>query len=96
MQANPVAATATDYVYALEQGAQLKTGVEWTFVEGGQKVTYVIDENTPYIVEKGHVYTLTTEDGKVISYNRRLHCVLLVGYDDDYYYGDYAENVDGY
>ena len=67
MQANPVAATATDYVYALEQGAQLKNGVEWTFVENGQKVTYVIDENTPYIVEKGHVYTLTTEDGKIMA-----------------------------
>lgn len=28
----------------------------------------------------------TTEDGREIEYNRNLHCVLLVGYDDDYYY----------
>ena len=27
-----------------------------------------------------------TEDGRRIEYNTRLHCVLLVGYDRDYYY----------
>lgn len=27
-----------------------------------------------------------TEDGREIQYNRSLHCILLVGYDDDYYY----------
>lgn len=27
-----------------------------------------------------------TEDGRKIEYNTRLHCVLLVGYDRDYYY----------
>lgn len=28
----------------------------------------------------------TTADGVSVSYNRKLHCLLLVGYDDDYYY----------
>lgn len=28
----------------------------------------------------------TTEDGREIEYNKRLHCMLLVGYDDHYYY----------
>ena len=28
----------------------------------------------------------TTDSGKEVTYNRKLHCVLLVGYDDDKYY----------
>ncbi len=34
----------------------------------------------------GYIARWFTEDGREIEYNRNLHCVLLVGYDDDYYY----------
>lgn len=27
-----------------------------------------------------------TPDGKTIQYNNKLHCLLLVGYDENYYY----------
>ncbi|MBQ8836222.1 MAG: C39 family peptidase [Clostridia bacterium] len=34
----------------------------------------------------GYYAKWTTEGGKQISYNKRLHCLLLVGYDGEYYY----------
>ena len=38
----------------------------------------------------------TTPDGKQITYNRKLHCMLLVGYDDDnYYFNDPKRNGPG-
>lgn len=39
----------------------------------------------------------TTSDGKTISYNRKLHCLLLVGYDENsYYFNDPMHmNADG-
>lgn len=39
----------------------------------------------------------TTESGKQISYNRRLHCLLLVGYDGNFYYFNdpMSNNADG-
>ena len=58
-----IEAAASDYVYALEQGATLKGGIEWTFAEDGKETTYVIDNSTPVTV--GTIYTLTTEEGKI-------------------------------
>ena len=39
----------------------------------------------------------STNDGKQISYNRKLHCLLLVGYDEEnYYFNDPMHmNADG-
>ncbi len=39
----------------------------------------------------------TTEDGKPVSYNRKLHCLLLVGYDENHYYFNdpLRKNADG-
>ncbi len=55
-----------------------------------------IDRDIPVIVwvtvgmenacDEENIHKWTTEDGKKITYNRKLHCMLLCGYDDENYY----------
>ena len=55
-----------------------------------------IDNNIPVIVwatvgmidssASRYYANWTTASGKSISYNKKLHCLLLVGYDENYYY----------
>ncbi len=46
---------------------------------------------------KGYCRQWTTDDGRNISYNSKLHCLLLVGYDGEYFYFNdpLCKNEDG-
>lgn len=58
--------------------------------------TTYIDNDIPVIIwatvgmidssASSYYASWSTNDGKQISYNRKLHCLLLVGYDEEYYY----------
>ena len=62
-----------------------------------------IDRDIPVIIwatvgmfdSSGEQYwaSWTTPEGKKITYNKRLHCLLLVGYDEDNYYFNDSMNI---
>lgn len=64
-----------------------------TYIDNGIPVVVWVTVNMVDSSASKYYVNWTTVDGKQITYNRRLHCMLLVGYDDDKYYFNDPKNT---